>query len=37
MDTSIKKDSVTDSIFFNVDMLNTPLNKLGTNKNEPIN
>jgi len=31
------KDSVTDSIFFKVDMLNTLLNNLGTNKNEPIN
>ena len=36
MDTSIKKDNVTDSIFFNVDMLNIPLNNLGTNKTEPI-
>lgn len=36
MDTSIKKDSVTDSNFFNVYTLNIPLKNLGTKKIEPI-
>ena len=36
MDTSIKKDKVTDSNFFKVDTRNRLLNALGANKITPI-
>ena len=37
MDTSIKKDKVTDNNFFKVDTRNRLLNALGANKIIPIN